>query len=460
MSQTCNPSVGLTTRAAIAMRWGWVYDSRMRRSLRLLRFAGAILFLGVFGSQLRAQTVPLSLEACIQMALDAPSPVTVARLERDIADQGRVAARAGFLPRAGLAVDHIYNSPGLDDPTTASYIASNAVRELAGLATVVGDIDTSGRIRAEYQRARANQDIAGANLAMAERNLRGAVAGAYYRLVLSRKLVEVFQAMVDEATDFEARTTLLMESGEASRADVVKATAQTALFRRQFLTAELNADLANQELAAFWTDDVASRVDVVDVLDQTVQTPPTVSTGAQVYMARPEFRLFDAEERAFEADARRARADLLPNLQLAFQWGVDRSLPGWSMGDRGYAVLASLDFTLFDWSRTTSQVRQAQARADEVAASRIAATRQYSREYQSALARVRGIFEQISLSRIETTAAEEDLLLSRVRYEGGEGPALDVVTSQRQLADARSGYYTAIAEYLGALEDLNVATGQ
>jgi outer membrane protein TolC len=56
--------------------------------------------------------------------------------------------------------------------------------------------------------------------------------------------------------------------------------------------------------------------------------------------------------------------------------------------------------------------------------------------------------------------SEEDLKLSRIRYEGGEGAALDVVTAQNQLAQARSNYYSAIANYLTARVDLEVASGR
>lgn len=425
----------------------------LRIRLPLALVAGLLL-----SSPLLAQ-VPLSLEACIRLALDAPSQVTLARVEANIADRDRVVARSGFLPQAALDVGHAYNSPSRTDPSTFSFIPMNAIREFAALVTVAGEVDTSGRVRAEYQRARANQDIAGANLAIAERDLKRSVGAAYYRLLLARKLIELFQQRVDEAVAFENRTMMLSTAGEAARADVVKATAQTAAFRQALSAARLASELRNQELASFWTDDVARPLEILDVLDQPVPEP-VIPDQEGAYRTRPEYRLFDAEVRGFEADARRARSALLPQLQLAVQWGVDQEVPGWSFNERGYAASASLRFNLFDWSRATSQVRQAELRRDQVEDTRDIADRGFSRDYAAALARVRGTYEQISLARIQSTAAEEDLRLSRVRYEGGEGPALEVVTAEAQLADAQSAYYAAIAEYLTAQIDLEVASGQ
>ena len=56
--------------------------------------------------------------------------------------------------------------------------------------------------------------------------------------------------------------------------------------------------------------------------------------------------------------------------------------------------------------------------------------------------------------------AEDNLRLSRVRYEGGEGPALEVVVAQGQLVQARQNYYAVRADYLTARADLEVARGQ
>jgi outer membrane protein TolC len=73
---------------------------------------------------------------------------------------------------------------------------------------------------------------------------------------------------------------------------------------------------------------------------------------------------------------------------------------------------------------------------------------------------VKRLYEQIGLTREQVRLAEEDLKLSRVRYEGGEGSALDVVTAQNQLAQARNNYYTSVANYLNARTDLEVASGK
>lgn len=415
------------------------------------------------GALLSAQilTAPLSLADCIEKALSVPSAITLAKRDREIADRERTIARSGFLPQGSVNNTYIYNSPSRRDRSTFSFLPLNAIREFAALAAVFQEIDTSGRIRAEYARARANQQIAGASLAIAERDLKRSVSNAYYNLLFARRLARVLQDAVTEGESFERRTTQLAQLGEAARADVVKATAQTASLRQSLASAQLAAELANQDLAAFWTNDVAQPLNIVELLDQPVPEPePSAAADPMLYLRRSEFQLYDAKRKVFEADAKRERAALLPQLRLSFQWGVDNALPGLSFKDRGYAAYATLNLTVFDWFRSLSAVRQAKARAAQVLDTSRIANRRLSQEYQSALARIRRLYEQISLARIQVTASEEDLRLSRVRYEGGEGPALDVVVAQNQLAQARGSYYSSIASYLNARIDLEVTSGR
>jgi outer membrane protein TolC len=115
---------------------------------------------------------------------------------------------------------------------------------------------------------------------------------------------------------------------------------------------------------------------------------------------------------------------------------------------------------VFDWFRARSASRQFQLQAQQVNTTRQIAERTFSKEYQDALARVQLIYAQIASTDAQVKLSEDNLRLSRVRYEGGEGPALDVVAAQAQLVQVRNNYYAVRASYLNARADLEVARGQ
>lgn len=413
----------------------------------------------VFATPVIAQTTatPITLDECIRRALSVPSSVSLARKDRDIADGDRIQARAGFLPQSAITLGYTYNAANLQERSTFSFVALNGMREYVALANIFQEIDTSGRLRAEYALAQANGRAAAASMAMAERELKRAVASAYYRLLLARHLVNAFRTSLEESRQFENRTSLLAASGEAARADVVKASAQVAFLVQALGTAELASKLANQDLAAYWTRDVAQPIAIVDVFEQRLP-PPAVQAEAAPFLRRFEFRLLDAQRDGFRAQARGAKANLYPRLGWTFQYGLDANKFAWN--NRGYAAFVNLHIPVFDWFRSLSQARQFESRAAQVADSRVIAERRYSQEYQSALERAREFYQQVQQCNAQVSLSEEDLRLSRLRYEGGEGAALDVVTAQNQLSQARANYYSSVASYLGARWDLEVAAGR
>ena len=402
----------------------------------------------------------LTLDDCIRLAQSAPSAVSLARQQTAITRYGLSQARAGFLPQAHLTNTYAYNSPQIDHPETFSFVALNGIREYTSLFTIGQELDTSGKLRATLARARADQQAAAANLGLAQRDLKRAVTAAYYHLLLARRLVQVARDALADAQSFEGRAKLLAQNGEAAQADVVKASSQVAVLEQAVKAAELEAQVANHDLASYWTTAVTDPLPLVDVFEQTAPSPDTVSqTQANApFMRRLEFNFLEAQRRGFLAESRRARADLFPQASLVFEYGLDALQA--RIRDRGYAAFVNLNVPVFDWFKSLSASRQFQQEAQQVTTNRQIAERTFSREYQNALAGVKMIYAQISLTQSQVSLSEENLRLSRLRYEGGEGSALDVVAAQNQLAQARTSYYSTVANYLNARADLEVASGQ
>src|SRR6185503_2220724 len=109
---------------------------------------------------------------------------------------------------------------------------------------------------------------------ISQRDVRRLVTTAYYRLLLARRLVRVTGDAVTEAQRFQELTNALFNGGEAAQADVVKASADVAFQLQALNNAELEAQLANHELASFWSTDTASELNLEDLLDIPAPEPP------------------------------------------------------------------------------------------------------------------------------------------------------------------------------------------
>ena len=433
------------------------------RSYKTVRFAHSLAALLVFCSAApaSAQTGALTLEDCVRLALKAPSAVTIAQQERRISEYGISAARASFLPQIQLNNGFNYNSSPLagnpDIIKGGSFVALNGIREYQSLIGSALEIDTSGRLRAALARARADQQIAAADLAIIQRDLKRAVTAAFYQLVLARRLIAANREVLKEAESFAERSRTMYREGEVAQADVTKAESQIAFLTQAVQAAELDAQTANAALASFWTEDVAAELNVTDNLESQ-PAPETAESKPSAFLGRPEFRVLDAQRQGFEADYRHQRDYLFPQLTFNLEYGIDSDHV--AIRDRGQAYLFTLNIPIFDWFKTRDEARQFRLRAEQTETRKEISRREFSRDYQNALSRVRLIHGQIALTETQVRSSEENLKLSRIRYEGGEGPSLDVVAAQTQLAQARSNYYTALAAYAMARADLEVASGK
>lgn len=405
---------------------------------------------------------PLTLADCIKLASSVPGPVSRAQRGVNIAHAGIAAARAAFLPQAQITNSFIYNSPinpaeHPEVPAAGSFIALNGIREYETFGAVFAEIDTSGRLRAALKRAEADRRIAETSAVLSIRDLKRAVTSAYYSLLLARHLVQVEQELSHEAEIFADLTANRYTNGEVARVDPLKANAQVAHFHSALSAAELAEKTANYDLASFWTEDVETPLDVVDTLAEKSPPPPAFLTGRS-FLSRPEFSLFSAEEMGFKADARRTRAFLYPQLGLSFEYGIDANRIAWR--DRGSALIASLNIPLFDWFRTRNEAKQFDLQAQQVQIDRQVATRQFSRDYYAALRRVQTISGQTDLVANQVQDLKQNLDLVRLRYQGGESLALEVVDAQNMLAQAQVEYYTLLFDYEIAKSDLEVASGK
>ena len=110
----------------------------------------------------RAQSAPLTLADCVRLALDARGKLSLAENDARVAQQGVVAARAGFLPQAQASGGYTYNTPAraAGSPQPQQFIALNAVHEYVTQFGASVAIDTSGKLRAELARARAERAAA------------------------------------------------------------------------------------------------------------------------------------------------------------------------------------------------------------------------------------------------------------------------------------------------------------
>ena len=410
-------------------------------------------------------TNPLSLNDAVQQAITQASSFQQARFDELIAAEDMRQARLAFLPRLTSPLSFIYNSPALGPNAQTgvpSFISADAIRAYDAQAAVSGDIDLSGRLRANLRRSAALLEAARAGTEVARRALVQGVNEAYYGLALAAARRRSAELSLTAAEEFEHVTQLMFNAGEVAEVDWLRARLQTAT-RRDELEQARGAELvAADSLRVFVGYDFNRPIAATEL---TI-APPDITELDRFNEAkiteRPEFRQLDAQRRAAEQEAKASRAERLPQLSYNLGGGFDTDSLRPAPLKEHTGVLASISVTipLFDWGASRSREHQAQLRAQSVDAQRALALRTFNQQFYSARAQALSAARRVGILQQAVGDAERNVQTSIARYRAGEAPILEVTDAQTTLATQRAALFQALFDYQIARTRLAQAAGQ
>jgi outer membrane protein TolC len=411
----------------------------------------------------------LARDEAVRLALIQASTFEQGKLAELIAAEDVRQARAAFLPRIAVPSTVTYNSPmvGPVAPGTAgadrfSYLASNAVAEYLSLVSATGEIDVGGRLRATLRRGIALLEAARAGTEVARRALIEAVDEAYYGLSLSTAKRRSGELSLAAAEDFARITQLMFTAGEVSEVDVIRARLQMAGRRDDLEQARVAEAIAAGGLRVLVGYDFATPIEVVDLTNALPDATEINRFVAAAIANRPEFAQLDAERRAFEQEAKAARAERLPQLSYSVSGGFDsQSLRLDALHDHtGVLATVSVTIPIFDWGASKSREQQARLRAQSVQSERNLAVRSFTQQFHAARTQAQSAALRYQILNASVSDAERNVQASLARYRGGEAAIIEVTDAQNTLATQRAALYQALFDYQAAKARLAQATAQ
>ena len=419
-----------------------------------------------------AADAPITLEGAVRRAQTIDHGYVLARADKGTADAARTIALSNVLPNVDYHNQAIYTQPQRPYDTVNTqtgnggpvpiFIANNSVREYVSQGVVTETIGV-GKV-ADVRRSYAEAAAAKARLEVARRGLVAAVVGAYYGVLASEEKARVATGALDEADRFLKLTQQLESGGEVAHADVLKADLQQAQRQRELEDSQLAAEKARLDLGVLLFRDPTTVYTLAKDLQQA--PPPLPARGemeANAKSGNPDVRAAMASLRAAELGVSSSAAAYLPELSLAYNYGIDAdhfaAHDASGVRNLGYAATATLDIPVWDWLATRAKVKQSQlardlAKADLTTAQRrvIASFQEFYREAETASRQI------VSLNR-SVTNAREALQLTTMRYSSGEGSVLEVVDAQSTLVAAEASRVDGLVRYYTALADLQTMTG-
>jgi outer membrane protein TolC len=410
-----------------------------------------------------AQTAPIptiTLEEALRRARANSVQFQAAVTESKIAHEDRVQARAAMLPSLSYSNQYLYTE-GNGTPT-GRFIANNGVHEYISQGNPHEAFNLGLGQIAELRRSGATEALTRAKAEIAARGLVATVVADYYGLVVAQHKHVNAQTAAQEATDFLDLSRKLEQGGEVAHSDVVKAQLQSNDRDRDLQEAQLGWEKAKLALAVLLFRNFNQDFNVADDLDATPALPLFADTETLAQRHNPALAAALAAAQAARQEVAVARSAHFPTLTLDYWYGIDAihfATRTDGVRNLGYSAAATLNIPVWNWGATQSKVKQAEFRRQQARVELSAAQRGLIADLHSSYAEAESALAQLERLRSSVDLAVESLRLTKLRYQGGEATALEVVDAQNTLVQARNAYADGEARYRVALAGLQTLTG-
>ncbi len=408
-----------------------------------------------------ATPVPrLTLARALRLARRHSPQLLAAATAMGVAKQAQYQAHVAFLPTVGVTSQYLYTQG--DGRSFPRFIANNGVHEYVTEGDVHEDLFTGGRRRSLYGQAQARTALARAEQQLARRGLRVTVTQMFYGLAAADRQYRAAGQADRAAQKFLAITRALQKGGQVAQSDVLQAELQYERSQVATRNAKLAARQARMNLAVLLFVNWRQPFTLSLHFRHAPVLPPLSLARARALARNPVLDAARANLRGAQAAVGVASSGYWPTLSLDYYYGIDAThfatrtngLP-----NLGSSALASLTIPLWNWGATHSQVRAAQLRRHQARYDLRYTQAQLHMLLASDYAAARAAWHDLHGLRRARTQARQGLRLILLRYRAGDSTALEVVTAQQNLMQARTQLAQAEASYRVAFAQLETLTG-
>jgi outer membrane protein TolC len=327
--------------------------------------------------------------------------------------------------------------PGLSFPTIVGPFNFFDVR--ASLSQTVFDLTTLNNYRSAREVQTANEHSA----EDARDLVVFAVGGAYLQVIASKAKVDSARAQLETANTLFRQTSEQRNVGLVAQVDVNRSQVQ-ALTQQQRLVS-LQNDLAKQKINLARLTGLAP-TDLYDISDDVPYSPaPPITVEAAVKQAfeqRSDLKAAEAQVRAAERTTSAARAERLPSFSVSADYGVIGTNPSQSHGT--FTVAGTIRIPIWQGGRTEGNIEQADAALIQRRAELEDVRGRIESEVRNAYLDLQAATSQVDLALKNIQVSQQNLELTRQRFEAGVSDNLEVVQSQESVATARLDYINGV----------------
>lgn len=444
---------------------------------------GLIVLTLLSNQQVFGQEKVLSLNECIDIALENNSSLRNADRRVDIAKANVVTAKSGFLPRinSSFSSGKYIQGPrqirtdvpvGFDPTTGQGIYEERTIRQEStsrnynsARVSLSQNIWDFGRSSNYIKTANAEREASEQSKLSTQHAVVLNVKAAYFNLLKAEKLYEVYADAVALAKEQVDRSETMMDIGLASKAEVYQARVNMGTNKRQAITQKNIIEMAIADLntALGINPNTPTKVKEVDEVPSFLEYEfeEAVNTA---FENNPYIKSLDLSVKVSLYNLRAAKARYMPTVgaSVAYSRSNDELSRVYTTNlDEDYTATlgAQVDLNIFNGFSDKAEI-QRQRLYYEIAMEDLAEQKRLIvsdvKQYFLELNAYEDILE-IQTENID--AAKENLRLQQEKRRVGSGTELDVTDAQVGLTRAQSDYVSAEHEAHVARARLQAAMG-
>ncbi len=178
----------------------------------------------------------------------------------------------------------------------------------------------------------------------------------------------------------------------------------------------------------------------------------------RAYSTRADLKAAESQIKAAEIAKTAARAEHMPTISVAADYGVIGSDPTNSHGT--FSVTGSVRMPVWSGRRTAGDVEQADAALEQRKSEYQDLRGQIDAQVRTAFLDLNSAADQVRVAESNRTLAADTLTQARDRFAAGVADSLEVVQAQESVAAAEQDFISSVFSHNLAKADLARAMGQ
>jgi outer membrane protein len=410
-----------------------------------------------------ADTVRLSLEQAVALALKQNPTQQIAVLNAAESVQDKNISRAALLPQADLRV--------ADSANRVNIQAQFGGARIPGLPQHIGPyqlfsagptfstpvLDLS--LWKKYQASRSDVDAAKANSLTTREQVILLVVSQYIGTLRSVANVEASKSRVDLAQALYDQAADLQKEGVGTGIDTLRANVELQNEKQRLIEAANDRDSSLFGLSKLLNLDPRQKVELADSLSFFETPQPGVDESIDLALSgRQEWKVLQAQEKSLRYEKQSVQYSRLPSLRFDGNWAYLGTSS--TTGIPTYQYQASVNMPLFTSGRIHAEITKADLGIQKIEQQKSDTRNQIALDVKTALLNLESARSEVQVANLGVQLAKEEVDQARDRFRAGVANNIEVISAQDSLARANDNQIIALYRFNQARADFARSVGQ